>query len=625
MLQNIRNNIQGTAAKFIIALIIVPFALFGIDSLFGGSGQVPAAVVNGEKISEGELQQAISLQKRRLLGMMGDQIDPAMLDDAMLRKPALNTLIKQQLLLQAAAEAGIEISTAQLHATIASMPQFQEDGRFSQARYEQVLRLQGYSSAFFKQLLRSDLTIQQLSSAVAGSAFVAGPELSRAIGLLHETRDYHFITVAQAPYRASVKLSDEEVETYYQENAKQFLSEAAVRYSYIELSEEDFFEPVSEDQVMAEYQRLVEASNAQVEREAAHILIEINDDISREDASLQLEKIRQAVLTGADFAEQARKYSADAGSAAEGGALGFSSGDSFPAEFEEALAGLKDGEISPVIETEAGLHLIKLLSVRQPNVPSLESARLEITERLRRQAAMPRLIGAVEDLRDLVFNAENLTMPAKELGLKVKQSEWQKQSDENGLFAYASLKSAAFNAELRSKGLNSEVFELTPEHFAVIHVEEYKSPEALPLAQVREEIVSSLEQRKAELAAESRAKAIQAELIAGKRAEEVAKAEELSWYAIAAGKRGDIAVDTPIRNRAFSMPRPDQQASVSVLRLANGDRVVVQLLNVSYGSQSGMDVAQLNDAENSAFKNRSSQDFSAYFNGLWQDAKIKIN
>lgn len=354
MLQNIRNNIQGAAAKFIIALIIVPFALFGIDSLFGGSGQVPAAVVNGEKISEGELQQAIGLQKRRLLGMMGDQIDPAMLDDAMLRKPALNTLIKQQLLLQAAAEAGIEVSTAQLHATIASMPQFQEDGRFSQARYEQVLRLQGYSSAFFKQLLRSDLIIQQLSSAVAGSAFVAGPELSRAIGLLHETRDYHFITVAQAPYRASVKLSDEEVETYYQENAKQFLSEAAVRYSYVELSEEDFFEPVSEDQVMAEYQRLVEASNAQVEREAAHILIEINEDMSREDASSQLEKIRQAVLAGADFAEQAQKYSADAGSADEGGALGFSSGDSFPAEFEEALAGLKDGEVSPVIETEAG-------------------------------------------------------------------------------------------------------------------------------------------------------------------------------------------------------------------------------------------------------------------------------
>ncbi|MDF1691664.1 MAG: SurA N-terminal domain-containing protein [Zhongshania sp.] len=625
MLQNIRNNIQGAAAKFIIALIIVPFALFGIDSLFGGSGQVPAAVVNGEKISQGELQQAIGLQKRRLIGMMGDQIDPAMLDDAILRKPALNTLIKQQLLLQAADDVGIEISTAQLHSTIAGMPQFQEDGRFSQARYEQVLRLQGYSSSFFKELLKSDLTIQQLSNAVAGSAFVAGPELSRAIGLLYEARDYHFIKVPQAPYREAIKLSDEEISAYYQEHAKEFLSEAAVRYSYLELAEDDFFEPVSEDQILAEYQRLVEASSAQIEREAAHILIEINDDTSREDALKKLQSIRDAIVAGADFGDQARANSADAGSAAEGGTLGYTSGDSFPAEFEEALAALQVGEFSPVVETEAGLHLIKLLDVRQPEVASLDSARVEITERLRRQEAMPRLIAAVEDLKDLVFNAESLAMPAKEMGLTVKQSEWQKKSDSSGLFAFATVKAAAFNADLRSQGLNSEVFELTPEHFAVLHVEEYKKPETLPLADVRDQIVMTLSQSKAEVAAQAKAEEIRTELLAGKRAETIAKAESLTWNAIAAGKRGDLAVDTAIRKRAFAMPRPGAQPSVSVLNLANGDRVVLQLLGVNYGSQTNLELALATEAEKNAYRNRSSQDFSAYFNGLWKSAKIKIN
>ena len=100
MLQNIRDNIQGTAAKVIIAIIIVPFALFGIDSLFNTSSQPPAASINGEKVSEAELQQAIAMQKRRFISVMGQQLDPAMLDDAVLRKPALDTLIKQQLLLQ---------------------------------------------------------------------------------------------------------------------------------------------------------------------------------------------------------------------------------------------------------------------------------------------------------------------------------------------------------------------------------------------------------------------------------------------------------------------------------------------------------------------------------------------
>ena len=222
MLQNIRNNIQGTAAKVIIAIIIVPFALFGIDSLFSSSAPSSAAVVNGEEISEAELQQAITLQKRRLLSMMGDQIDPAMLDDSILRKPALNTLIKQQLLLQAAQAEDIEISNAQLNATIAAMPQFEEDGRFSQERYEQVLRMQGYNSSFFKQLLKSDLTIQQLSTAVAGSAFISDAELSRSVGLLYESRDFHYINVPLANYSKDISVSDAEVASYYADNSESF-------------------------------------------------------------------------------------------------------------------------------------------------------------------------------------------------------------------------------------------------------------------------------------------------------------------------------------------------------------------------------------------------------------------
>ncbi|MFT5888401.1 MAG: peptidyl-prolyl cis-trans isomerase D [Zhongshania sp.] len=625
MLQNIRNNIQGTAAKVIIALIIVPFALFGIDSLFGGTAQPPAAVINGEKISEGELQQAIALQKRRLLGMMGDQIDPTMLDDAILRKPALNTLIKQKLLLQAADDVGIEVSTAQLHATIASMPQFQEGGQFSQARYEQVLRVQGYSSSFFKQLLKSDLTIQQLSSAVAGSAFVGGPELSRSVGLLHETRDYHFIKVAKAPFNKDIDISAEDIEAYYQANKGKFQSQEKLRYSYLELKESAFYEPVSEEQLMAEYQRLIEANNQLIEREAAHILIEITDELNREQALQQLQGIRSDIQAGATFEAQAKQYSTDAGSSAEGGALGYTSGDSFPPEFEEALASLKAGEVSQVVETEAGLHLIKLLAVRKPELPSIDTARLEITERLRVQQSQPKLLSAVEQLRDLVFNAENLAMPAKELGLTVQQSEWQNKLDNSGLFEFAALKNAAFDVELRSQGLNSEVFEITPEHYAVIHVEEYKAPELLPLDKVRNQIVSSLSAQRAELALVAAAETMKESLELGKRAEDVAKFEDLQWNGIVAGKRGDISVDTAIRNRAFGMSRPESKPSVSVVRLGNGNRAVVQLLDVKYGELPQLDVAMAADAERNAYRNKSSQDFAAFFNGLWKHAEIKIN
>lgn len=625
MLRNIRNNIQGTAAKVIIAIIIVPFALFGIDSLFNSSAPSAAAVVNGEKISAAELQQAITLQKRRLLSMMGDQIDPSMLDDAMLRKPALNTLIKQQLLLQAAKDENIEISTAQLNATIAAMPQFQEDGRFSQERYQQVLRLQGYNSSFFKQLLASDLIIQQLSTAVVGSVFITEAELARSVGLLYESRDFHFINLPLATYTQNVSVSDEEISAYYAANTDSFLSDEEVRFSYIELTEAQFYEPVSEDQVQAEYQRLVNTSNAQAEREAAHILLDITDDRSREAALAELQKIRADIVGGANFGDEAKKYSVDAGSAASDGLLGFTSGESFPVEFEEALANLKVGGVSPVVETEAGLHLIKLVSLRKPEVPSFDQARLEITEQLREQKARPRLVGAVDTLKDLVFNAESLVMPADEMQLQVQQGDWRSQQSDEGLFAYPAVKQAAFNAELRNQDLNSDVIELSSERYVVLHIEEYKAPEPKALESVKTDIKLMLSENKAEAAAEIKAQALQAVLAAGGRAEDIAKEQSLTWNAIMDGKRSDINIDAEIRNQAFAMPRPQSQASVSTLRKNNGDRVVLQLLDVRYGDISALKESVALEAEKNAYRNKSSQEFSAYFNSLWENAEIKIN
>ncbi len=626
MLQNIRNNIQGTAAKVIIAIIVVPFALFGIDSLFSGGSQPPAATVNGEKVSQAELQQAIAMQKRRLINMMGEQIDPAMLDDNVLRKPALDSLIKQQLLLQAAEEAGIRISDKQLNTVIASMPQFHEDGRFSQQRYQQVLRLQGYSSALFKQLLRSDLLIQQLSASVASSAFVTEAELDEAVAYIHENRDFHSVTVPLSKFEKDLTVSEEEVLSYYQNNSQRFQSEPKVQFSYLELREEQFYQPVSEQQVQEEYQRLIDSMAVDAEREAAHILIELSDEVSREQVIAKLQGLRQRVLAGEDFAELAKSESQDPGSAEQGGLLGFSAGDSFPAEFEDALAQLQPGEVSQPVETEAGIHLIQLISVKQAKLPSLESVRLEITERLRRQKARPELLASVEALRDLVFNAEDLRMPAAELKLDIQRSSWLSESDSEGLFAYPRLKQAAFDAELREQALNSEVFELTPERFVVIHVDEFQAPQTLPLEQVKQQIVSSLRREKAvQLAADEAAK-VEGELVGMARAEDVANKYGLSWQAFQDIRRSDISVDQDLRRFVFQLAAPQEAAvTAGTLHRQNGDYVVVQLRESEAGQREAMKESDLAELRRSVVQNASSQAFANYFNILWNNADITIN
>ncbi|MGB1544583.1 MAG: SurA N-terminal domain-containing protein [Spongiibacter marinus] len=626
MLQNIRNNIQGTAAKVIIAIIVVPFAFFGIDSLFSGGSQTPAAVVNGEKISQAELQQALAMQKRRLINMMGDKLEPSMLDDAVLRKPALDSLIKQQLLLQAAEDAGIEISDQQLNITIASMPQFQEDGRFSQERYQQVLRLQGYNSALFKQLLRSDLLIQQLSASVAASAFVTERELDEAIAYIHESRDFQTVTVPLEKYRKSITLTDEELKSYYEENGARFQSEPKVKVSYLELKEEQFYEPVSEQQVVAEYERLIEGMTQDTEREAAHILLEIDDELNRDQAVAKLNEVKQRLLSGESFAELAKSLSEDPGSASNGGNLGFTAGDSFPAEFEDALAALEAGQVSDPVETEAGVHLIKLLSVKQPEVPSLDSERLAITERLRRQKARPKLLAAVESLRDLVFNAESLAMPAAELELEVKRSDWLSSEDNDGLFADQRVKQAAFDSELREQELNSDVFELAPDHFLVLHVDQYQAPQLRPFEDVRAEIEVSLQTEKAAQQAKADAQEIEQQLAAGQRAEAVAKQHGLDWQAMQDIRRSDISVEPALRRFVFELAAPAQDKAVAAtLHQQSGDYTVVQLLASEPGQRAALEAEALLNLRRSVAQNASSQAFANYFNNLWNNADITIN
>jgi len=171
MLQNIRKNSQGPIAKVIVALIVVPFALFVIESLLSGGGVQFVAEVNGQGISAVELQQQINQQKRRLLMSMGENIDPAMLDDQMLAGPSLDFMIRKELLLQSAKSNGLAVSDTRLGEVIGEMEVFQNAGRFDPELYRRVVSDQGYSPGAFQQALREDMLLTQLRAGLAGSEF----------------------------------------------------------------------------------------------------------------------------------------------------------------------------------------------------------------------------------------------------------------------------------------------------------------------------------------------------------------------------------------------------------------------------------------------------------------------
>lgn len=240
MLQNIRKNFQGTIAKVIVAIIVVPFALFGIESLLGGGGVQYVAEVNGEGISTSELQQQINQQKRRLLMNLGDNVDPSMLDDQMLAGPALEYMIQQKLLMQAAREYGLAISDQRLGEFIADMAPFQVEGVFDPQLYRRVVSDQGYSPAGFQTALRDDLLMMQLRAGLASSEFATASEVDQMEAIREEQRDVRYLLLPLDRFRGEVALDEEQVQDWYDSNQDQFMTEESVELDYIQLRTTDF-------------------------------------------------------------------------------------------------------------------------------------------------------------------------------------------------------------------------------------------------------------------------------------------------------------------------------------------------------------------------------------------------
>src|SRR5210317_582411 len=201
MLQDIRQNVKGPAAKIIVGLIVIAFSLFGIESILVGSGGSGVAEVNGEEISPLELQQAVTTQQRRLIAMMGDQLDPALLDDQRLSQQALQGLIARKLLMQASQEMDLVVSEREIGTVIAGMEQFQVDGAFDPELYKALLSESGYTPAFFKQSLREDMALTQLRSGLAGTEFATRMELDLNARITAEQRDIRYVSIPMENFR----------------------------------------------------------------------------------------------------------------------------------------------------------------------------------------------------------------------------------------------------------------------------------------------------------------------------------------------------------------------------------------------------------------------------------------
>src|SRR5690554_6542168 len=374
MLQDIRENSQGTIAKIIIGLLVVSLSIWGMDAIVGGfSGEPEVATVNGEDITERDFLRVVQLESQRRLAAM-ERPDPALLNEDQIRKDVLDSLIQEQVLIQDADAQGLALSDTDIDSLITQMPQFQVDGQFNRDRFVATVRNLGMGVAEFRESLRKNYVVNQIRAAIAQTGLAVPAQAEQLLAIQNQTRDFRVLTLDGSSVQDQVDVTEADVQAYYDENRDQFRQPEQVDAAYITLSQGALAESleIAEDELRAYYEERAE-EYAREERRAAHILVEAGDD-----GQETLATIQQRLADGESFADLAEEYSVDTVSAQEGGDLGFAGRGVYDEAFEEALFALEEGEVSGPVETSFGLHLIKLEEVRRSDVPAFDELREEL-------------------------------------------------------------------------------------------------------------------------------------------------------------------------------------------------------------------------------------------------------
>ncbi|MDB2512185.1 SurA N-terminal domain-containing protein [Luminiphilus sp.] len=582
MLQNMREGVRSPWVLIPIGLIVLSFVLTGAETLTFGATQSGVATVNGEEISESELQMAIEGQRRQLTEIYGDQIDPSLLSDDLLRPGVLNGLVERALLEDYAAALGVTASSSAVGRAITENPNFQIDGVFSADYYRDILRSNGLTNALYKADQERSDQLVKLESAVSSAAFLTPVEAEAAFNIIAERRDVRYLVVPGSFFEAADNVTEEAIEGYYEKNALSFSQPERLRVAYIELNLDQYTTPVDQAEVDAQLASALADFETKAESEVAHILVTQADDESGEDYAARVDAVRARLDSGEAFTLVAREDSDDIGSASIGGDLGYTDGSVFPDEMELAIEQLSVGDVSPGVVTDAGTHFILLKGKTAAEQVADEVLRAEIADSLQTAQAQQDLLIAVDQLRDAVFTSDGLESAARALGVQVETSAPFSRDEGQGTFNESSVRQAAFSDDVLLDGNNSEVIELSGSRFVALSLLE-RLPEGIrPLKEVRQSIALQLADKARETAMTALVEEINAEMAAGATLESLATAKNFEWRVELGATRQNVILPASVLQAAFAK-RVDDTETVDTVQLDAESFALVQLARAQPG------------------------------------------
>jgi len=518
--------------QIVLALIILPFALWGVSSYDkSGSSADVVATVNGLKITQQEFENTLRQQQDRMRQQLGANFDAAMFDNPEMKRAVLDNLVSQRLLVERAGAARLVVPDEQVAQVISGIEAFQDGGKFDKKRYESLLASQGLTPLKFEARVSDELLGQQMQDAYVQNGFAAISVANNVIRLNEQQRVVSVSPVSFQSFMSQAKVGDAELKKYYEQNSNEFQVQEQAKVEYVKLSTGDFLAKVgvSKEDARKYYDEHTNDFGTPEERRAAHILVSVSATASQAEQDAAKAKaeqlLQQARQTPSGFAELARKNSQDTGSAVSGGDLGFFGRGMMVKPFEDATFALKAGEISGLVKSDFGYHIIKLLEVKPSRVLPFDEAREGIVNKLREQKAADMFAEMAEKFSNTVYEQSDSLKPAADLaGAKIERSGWLVKGAVAGEPWTPKMLEAIFSDQVVKNKRNTAAIEVAANTLVAARILEYKPAAVRSLSEVQETIRQKLLRQQALELAAKQGKATLDQLRGGSR-------PALSWGA----------------------------------------------------------------------------------------------
>lgn len=631
MLQLLRGKKSGLFVKIALVLITIGFSFFGIESYFVSTTNTSVAKVGKAEISQDQFRDSLNRARQRMIQQTGGALDAAYFERPEVKHQILDQMIKEKLLLNANESLGVTVPATRLRDEIMAIPAFQVDGQFNQDQYRAALASQGMTPVGFEERVREEMSMRELPLQIGSTALVTDAQVDTYLRLKDQQRDFRYIKLDK-PAAQNTEVAADEIEAYYKAHSGDFMVPERVALDYLELDASKLDVNLTPDDATLKerYEKEKARFVSNEERLASHILIKVagkGGPDEQKQALAKAEDIEKQLKDGKDFAALAKQDSADLGSKAQGGDLGWLDKGTTDEAFETALFALNKGEVSAPVLTSEGYHIIQLRDVRPGKTRSFEEVKPELAKQFAESERERVYSEKAGKLTDLTYqDPSSLDTAAKQLDLKVQKTAlFARQGGAEGLAANPAVVKAAFSDAVLVQNNNSDPIDLGANHVVVVRIAEHKPSTPIPLDEVRDQVRGRIIAERVSKEAKAHADALFAELGKGETLDQLAAAQKLKVEEQKGIGRDAANVDSALVKAAFEMARPQDKPGTRLVALGGDAYALVELVKVVDGDPSKLDAKTKEAARNTLAEGSGSEAVREFLAALRRDTKITVS